>query len=176
MIFIQILVALAAVGVVAVAGARTTDIGPWYKGLKFPALQPPDWAFGPGWTTIFAFIAASGVVAWNAAGAGDRALMLVLFVLNGVLNVFWSPLFFKLRRPDWALYEWVAFWLSVLALVVLLFQISSLAGWLILPYLAWVSFAGWLNWQVVVLNGPFDRQPSTVAAAPQKSGDDGRVS
>jgi translocator protein len=102
--------------------------------------------------------------------------MIVLFALNGVLNALWSPLFFKLKRPDWALYEWVAFWLSVLALVVLLFQISSLAGWLILPYLAWVSFAGWLNWQVVVLNGPFDGPSSTIAATPQESSSDGRLS
>jgi tryptophan-rich sensory protein len=151
----EIAVALASVAVVAVIGGSMTDVGPWYERLKFPRLRPPNWAFGPGWTVIFLFIAASGVVAWNAASAEQRTLIVILFAINALLNVLWSPLFFKLRRPDWALYEIIPFWLSIAVLVVVLFQISTLAGWLILPYLAWVSYAGWLNWRVVVLNRPF---------------------
>jgi len=151
----EIAVALASVAVVAVIGGSMTDVGPWYERLNFPRLKPPNWAFGPGWTVIFLFIAASGVVAWNAASAEQRTLIIALFAINAVLNVLWSPLFFKLRRPDWALYEVVPFWLSIAVLVVVLFHVSTLAGWLILPYLAWVTYAGWLNWRVVVLNPSF---------------------
>ena len=100
-------------------------------------------------------IAASGVIAWEHADGADRTRLIALFAVNGVLNVLWSPLFFKLRRPDWALYELLPFWLSVLALVIELSRMSSVAGWLIAPYLAWVTFAGWLNWRVVQLNRPF---------------------
>jgi translocator protein len=163
----EIAVAVLAVACLALIGGLATDIGPWYKGLKFPRLKPPDYLFGPGWTVIYIFIAASGVVAWDAAGAEDRTMMVLLFAINGALNAFWSPLFFKLKRPDWALYEWVPFWLSIVALVVFQFRISTLAGWLIVPYLAWVTYAGWLNWRVVVLNRPF-ASPSDVAPPSRK--------
>ncbi len=168
----EIAAAVASVAVVAVIGGSVTDVGPWYRRLNFPRLKPPDWLFGPGWTVIFVFIAASGVVAWDAASAEQRPLIVALFAINAVLNLLWSPLFFKLRRPDWALYEWVPFWLSIAALVVVLFWVSTPAGWLILPYLAWVSYAGWLNWRVVALNPPF----ATREAAPGRSDRNGRVS
>jgi translocator protein len=156
----EIAVVVLALGALAFIGGYTTDIGPWYKGLKFPWFKPPDYLFGPGWTVIYLFIGASAVVAWDAASGPDRTMMVLLFAIDWVLNAFWSPLFFKLRRPDLALWEWVPFWLSIVALVVLQFRISTLAGWLIVPYLAWVTYAGWLNSRVVVLNGPFAGHPA----------------
>ena len=171
-----IAVALASVLFCAVAGGLMTDVGPWYESLNFPRLRPPNWLFGPAWTIIFLLIAASGVVAWDAADSDSRARIAVLFAINGVLNVLWNPLFFKLRRPDWALYELLPFWLSVLALVVVLFRISSLAGWIISPYLAWVTFAGWLNWSVVLLNRPFATRSFALFPAGGTSRSDERVS
>ncbi len=171
----EIAVALASVTVLAVAGGFLTEVGSWYEGLTFPRLRPPNWLFGPAWTVIYLFIAASGVVGWNAADAQQRTLIVTLFAINGLLNLLWSPLFFKFRRPDWALYELVPFWLSVLALVVVLFGVTPLAGWLILPYLVWVTFAGWLNWRVVVLNRPFANRSSGAPAAARKSSSNGRV-
>ncbi len=159
-----IAVVIACVAILAFAGGAATNVGPWYKGLKFPRLKPPDWAFGPGWTLIYVFIASSAVIGWCAADAEGRRTMIWLFAVNAVLNVLWSPLFFTLRRPDWAFIEWVPFWLSIVPLVILMFWITPLAGWLILPYLLWVTYAGWLNWRVVVLNGPFDSRSSTIAA------------
>ena len=97
-----------------------------------------------------------------------------LFLINGLLNFLWSSgLFFKMKRPDWALYELLLFWLSILVLIVALSQISSFAAWLLTPYLA-VTFAGWLNWRVVQLNKPF---ASAVARRASRGvGKDGRVS
>jgi benzodiazapine receptor len=80
---------------------------------------------------------------------------LAFFGINAVLNVAWSPLFFKLRRPDWALVELVFLWLSVVSLIVAVGAISTSAAALLAPYLAWVSFAGFLNWRMVELNKPF---------------------
>jgi tryptophan-rich sensory protein len=155
----EIAVAVAAALFVAVIGGLTTNIGPWYKSLRFPAAKPPDWAFGPGWALIFALIATAGVIAWNdAPGAATRSALLALFAINAVLNLAWSPLYFTLRRPDWALIELVPFWASVLALILFCAGFSPRAAWLLAPYLAWVSFAGWLNWQVVRLNAPFGRR------------------
>jgi translocator protein len=154
--WLEIGVAIAAVAIVALVGGLMTDVGEWYESLRFPVFRPPNWLFGPAWTVIFALIATSGVIAWDHAGdSPTRRTLLALFAVNGVLNLLWSPLFFKLRRPDWAFYELLAFWLSVLALVVFISGVSTTAAWIIAPYLAWVSFAGLLNWRVVQLNKPF---------------------
>ncbi|CAM5793715.1 TspO/MBR family protein [Rhizobacter fulvus] len=151
-----IAIAAGAALLVAVLGALMTDLGPWYASLKQPPWKPPDWAFGPIWTTIFALAAAAGVIGWRRASS--RALregMLVLFAANGFLNVFWSLLYFRLHRPDWSLWEVPFLWLSVLALILLLARFAKLAAWLLAPYLAWVAIAAALNWQTVRLNGPF---------------------
>jgi tryptophan-rich sensory protein len=155
----EIAIAAGAVVFVAVVGGITTEIGPWYKNLRFPAAKPPDWAFGPGWSVIFALIATAGVIAWtDAPDARTRTALLTMFAVNGLFNMLWSPLYFKLRRPDWALIELVPFWASVLALILYCAGFSPRAAWLLCPYLAWVTFAGWLNWQVVQLNAPFGRK------------------
>jgi tryptophan-rich sensory protein len=150
-----LLAGLAAVAV-ALLGGTMTQLGPWYEGLVQPGWAPPRPAFGIVWTLIFACAAVSGVSAWTSAPnrrAGE--VLLGLFALNGFLNVLWSLIFFRLHRPDWALTELVLLWLSVAALIVVCGRHSRLAAMLLLPYLAWVSIAGLLNWEVVRLNGPF---------------------
>lgn len=153
--FRPIAVAALAATFVAVMGATITDLGPWYQQLEKPAWQPPDWLFGPAWTLIFALTALSVVEAWRSATADGRSLLVGLFCLNGFLNVLWSLLFFRVQRPDWALYEVVLLWLSILWLIIVLPKHSSRASKLLIPYLAWVSFAGFLNLAVVRLNAPF---------------------
>jgi translocator protein len=152
----SVLVASVAAATVAILGGIATPIGPWYRKLRKPSWQPPDWLFGPAWTVIFGTIAAAGVFAWW--GATDRArtwLVILLFALNAALNVLWSVLFFTFRRPDWALIEVVALWLSILALVLAFKSFAPAASLLLLPYLAWVAFAAILNRAVVRLNAPF---------------------
>lgn len=147
--------ALAAV-IVAVAGGVLTETGPWYRALKKPSWKPPDWAFGPVWTVILVLAAISAALAWEAAtDPGAKSKVLTVLVVNSVLNIAWSGIFFKMKRPDWALVEVVVFWFSILALVVVLGGQSALAGWLMVPYLAWVSVATFLNYRIVRMNGPF---------------------
>lgn len=147
--------AAAAIAVAAVGGTLT-DLGPWYQRLAKPWWQPPGPAFGVIWTVIFAFATASGVTAWREARLNStRESLIGLFALNGFLNVFWSLLFFRLHRPDWALWEVAGFWLSIAALMIVLARFSRLASLLLAPYLIWVSVAGYLNYEVVRLNPPF---------------------
>jgi len=154
--WIEIGVAALCVTVVATVGALLTEVGPWYESLRSPRWRPPNWLFGPAWGVIFIFIGSSGVLAWERAlDDAARTWLIGLFALNGALNVLWSGLFFKLRRPDWALIEVVALWLSILALVVCFAAFSPLAAILMSPYLFWVAFAGFLNLCVVRLNAPF---------------------
>ena len=150
--------ALAALAALAVAmlGMTITDLGPWYRGLEQPSWAPPDPVYGAAWTLIFALAAASGVLAWRAAPSRSVVETLIgLFALNGFLNILWSLLFFQFRRPDWALIELVALWLSVAALMAFTGRLAKPAAWLLLPYLLWVSFAGWLNWEIIRLNQAF---------------------
>lgn len=138
------------------AGGLLTEIGGWYRGLKKPSWQPPDWLFGPAWTLILGLAAWAAVLAWDGARDADgRWTIIILYAANFLFHFAWSPLFFKLKRPDWALIEVPLLWASVLALCVALRDYSVLASWLIVPYLAWVSFAAVLNWQIVRLNRPF---------------------
>lgn len=147
--------ALAAV-FVALLGGLMTDIGPWYRSLVQPPWKPPDWLFGPAWTLIYGLVAAAGVLAWRRTPPGARRdSTMALFALNAFLNVLWSLLYFRLHRPDWALIEVVALWLSIVALMVAVHRHAPTASWLLSPYLLWVSFAGWLNLATVRLNGPF---------------------
>ena len=90
--------------------------------------------------------------AWDAGDAAQQRDVLILFGVNAVFHLAWSPLFFKLQRPDWALIEVPFLWASVLAMMIGLWPIDSQAALLILPYLAWVAFAASLNWKVVDLN------------------------
>jgi len=151
-----IVVAAGVATFVAMCGGLLTEIGPWYRGLRKPSWQPPDWAFAPAWTLIFALAATAAVLGWYAApDVQARRLVVGLFLANGVLNILWSLLFFKLRRPDWALIEVVLLWLSILALILFLWPLSYHAGWAMVPYLVWVSFAAFLNLTIVRLNRPF---------------------
>lgn len=138
---------------VAMLGGSMTQLGPWYYGLQQPAWKPPDWAFGPAWTIIFALAAVAGAEAWRRVQhPRARAGIVCLFGLNALLNVGWSALFFLVQRPDFALLEVGLLWLSVLMLIVLLWRPARRASWFLLPYLIWVTFAAALNAAVVQLN------------------------
>lgn len=153
---IPVIIAAGVAIFLGLAGGLMTPIGPWYHNLKKPSLQPPNWLFGPAWTIILGLAAWSAVIAWNAAnGPAQQRDVVILFTTNAVCHFLWSPLFFRLRRPDWALIEVVFLWASLVALVAGLWPISQQASLLIVPYLAWVSFAAWLNWAIVRLNAPF---------------------
>jgi translocator protein len=138
--------------IVALAGGLATRMSPWYYALKQPSWKPPDWAFGPIWTTIFALGAVAIAYAWTAAGETQRTAILTVLIVNGLLNIAWSPLFFLLKRPRWAMIELVLFWLSIVGLIFVLGSASSMAALLLLPYLAWVTTAGLLNYRIIRLN------------------------
>ena len=151
-----IAVAIVAAVVVATLGGLATDIGSWYQQLRKPSWQPPDWLFGPAWTTIYACVVIAGVRAWRvAAGSVQREWLIVALASNAFVNVLWSLLFFRLQRPDWALLDVGVLWSSVFAVTIIVGRRDRLGGILLLPYLLWVSFASILNLTIVALNAPF---------------------
>ena len=149
------LIAVLLVLVVGGIGGAATEIGPWYLQLVKPSWQPPDWAFGPVWTLLYITTSIAGVRAWRNGDSHEQKYFLAAVLMNCVLNVLWSVLFFKLHRPDLALMEVGALWLSVLILTVLPWSYSRASTWLMVPHLFWVSTAAGLNLSIVKLNGPF---------------------
>jgi tryptophan-rich sensory protein len=138
--------------VLAVAGGLLTRLSTWYYALKKPWWKPPDWAFGPIWTVILALVALSVAYTWEAADAQERKLIVTALAANGILHVAWSGIFFALKDVVLAFLELLVFWLSIVALIWVFGSISRTAAILLLPYLAWVSAAGLLNYQIMRLN------------------------
>ena len=153
---LTIVVAVAITTLVLGFGGLMTKVGAWYEALRKPTWNPPNWAFGPAWTLILGLAAWAGVLAWtHASSASDHGRIAALYGVNILLHGLWSPLFFNLKRPDWALIEVPFLWLSILALMIGLAPFSVLAAWLLAPYLLWVSFAAFLNAVIVRMNRPF---------------------
>jgi tryptophan-rich sensory protein len=136
----------------AVVGGRFLP-GEWYRALDKPPWTPPGWVFGPAWTALYLSMGVAAWLVWRER-LGPRALVpLALFGAQLVLNGLWSWLFFGLRRPGLALADIGALWLAIAATVVAFWGVRPLAGALLLPYLAWVSFATALNADIWRRNG-----------------------
>ncbi|CAM3037743.1 TspO [Sphingomonas antarctica] len=150
------IIAAVAVILVAVMGGTMTEIGTWYRSLVQPRWAPSDEVYPLAWTLIYALTALAGVAGWlTTLDWREREWMIGMFALNGFLNIVWSLLFFRLHRPDWALIEVAGLWLSIVALIVILWRRTMWGAALLIPYLLWVTFAGYYNMVIVRLNGPF---------------------
>lgn len=135
-------------------GSRPTmkAIPTWYASLNKPAWNPPNWLFAPVWTTLYILMAVAAWLVWKEVGIAADKLWPWLYFGQLALNVWWSFLFFGSRRPDWALIEIIVLWLAIFATLIVFWKISPVAGLMIVPYLAWVTFAGVLNATIVKLN------------------------
>lgn len=132
--------------------APTGSENPWYMMLEQPALMPPGWAFGVAWSILYVLMGLSLAMVLNARGSSLRWPAVALFALQMAVNLSWSPVFFGMHRVRLALGIIVVMGLLVLATILLFARIRTGAAVLLLPYLAWIGFAGYLNYQVHVLN------------------------
>jgi tryptophan-rich sensory protein len=126
--------------------------GGWYDTLNKPFFTPPSWLFGPVWSVLYLMIAVSGWLVWHRRGFAGAPVAMGLFVAQLVLNFLWSAVFFGLRAPGLGLVEILVLWAAILATILAFRPISSLAALLLVPYLAWVTFATALNAGIWVLN------------------------
>lgn len=134
------------------AVATNSSLVDWYPTLAKPPWNPPNWLFGPVWTTLFIGMAVSAWLVWRKRGLTAAWLPLVLFVIQLGLNLLWSVLFFGMRSPGAAFIEIIVLWFSILATLIAFSRISIWAAGLLLPYLAWVTFATALNWTLWSMN------------------------
>lgn len=133
--------------------ATAASVGDWYQQLARPAWTPPDWVFGPVWTALYLMMAGAVWLVWRQRGLTAARWLLGLFMAQLALNVVWSVIFFGLRRPELAAVEIVVLWVAILATTITFWRRSLAAGWLLVPYLAWVTFAAGLNFSIARLNG-----------------------
>jgi len=124
----------------------------WYRGLKKPALNPPNWVFGPVWSALYASMGLAHAVYSQAETSNDKRLGHALFGTQLTLNALWSPLFFKAHSPRLALLDSLAMWWVILATIIAFHRVAPRAARLMVPYLAWVTFATYLNAEIVRLN------------------------
>ena len=131
----------------------TTPAIPWYQTLQKPAFTPPNWLFAPVWLTLFSLMGISAFLIWQKGFNKlpvKRALS--LFLLQLIINLFWSMAFFGLHSSLLGLIMIIMLWILILINIIAFFSISSLAAWLLFPYLLWVSFATYLNYGFMILN------------------------
>jgi translocator protein len=132
--------------------------GDWYERLRKPAWRPPNWVFPPAWTFLYLTIAVSGWLVWRTSGFASAVFPFAIYLVQLILNASWSPIFFGMRRPDLAFIEVVMLWLSIIATIAAFHRVNAVAAWLLLPYLAWVTFAAALNLTIWRLNrGPLSQ-------------------
>ncbi|MCC4609910.1 TspO/MBR family protein [Xanthomonas campestris] len=124
----------------------------FYAELQRPAWAPPGWLFGPVWTALYGMMAVAVWLVWRRGGWAGARLALRMFVLQLALNGLWSWLFFAWHIGAWAFADIVLLWLTLAATIGLFAKRNSVAAWLLVPYLAWVSFAAALNYSVWQLN------------------------
>jgi benzodiazapine receptor len=147
------LLAILPVVIVAVAGSLVTtpNIPGWYATLSKPSFNPPNWIFGPVWSLLYVMMAYAFYRILTTPSRG-RALAIAAFLVQIVLNGAWSFAFFGAHDPLLAMVVIVALWCAILAAIILFWRIDRPAGALLLPYLAWVSFASLLNGAILALN------------------------
>jgi benzodiazapine receptor len=122
-----------------------SSIGTWYATLRKPSWTPPNGAFGPIWTTLYLSMAVAAWLVWRTGGFSHARLPLTLFVIQLALNVAWSGLFFRWHWLGAAFLEVVLLWIFILLTAIAFWPVSRVAGWLMVPYLAWVAIAASLN-------------------------------
>ena len=131
----------------------TPSVSTWFSTVNKPSFSPPNWLFAPVWTILFILMGISAYLVWNK-GLKKKAVKeaFLIFVFQLVLNFLWSLFFFGLHQPFLASLEIIVLWVAILLTILKFRKISAAAGYLLLPYIAWVTFASFLNFTIARLN------------------------
>ncbi|HEY1020075.1 MAG TPA: TspO/MBR family protein [Sediminibacterium sp.] len=148
-----VLSVLFTVGIGSLGGIFTiSEIPGWYAGLQKPSFNPPNWLFGPVWSMLYLLMGISFYLIWKQPVSTVRNVGLTLFVIQFILNFFWSIIFFNQHLIAAAFLEMVFMWIFILLTIIWFAKLSPTAAWLLVPYLCWVSFATVLTAAIWKLN------------------------
>ena len=150
---ISILASFAAGGIGSLFTFKS--IPSWYAELKKPRYTPPNWLFGPVWTTLYIMMGISVFLVWrNGLTMNGVLLAFTLFWIQLVINALWSIIFFGIKSKGGGVITIIVLWFLILATIIASFQVSVWAGALLIPYIVWVSIASYLNIGIWLLNKP----------------------
>ncbi len=140
-------------GLGAIAGMFTAEAVPeWYASLNRPSFNPPNWVFGPVWTTLYLIMGISLFLIWKQNAGKESKQAIIIFFLQLLLNFLWSFIFFYFNMIGLALVEIILLWISIVIMLILFYRIKPIAAYINIPYLLWVSFATILNASYYFLN------------------------
>jgi tryptophan-rich sensory protein len=124
----------------------------WYRTIQKPEWNPPNWVFGPVWTTLYILMGIAMYAVWMRPRTTERQKALYLNAAQLIFNFFWSLIFFNLHAIGWALVEIVLLWILIVWTMFAYNRVSKLSAWLLLPYIIWVTFASVLTAAIWQLN------------------------
>jgi tryptophan-rich sensory protein len=130
----------------------TPSIASWYQYLKKPSFAPPNWLFGPAWTLFYFLMAVAAFLVWREKENKNIKPALLIYLIHLVFNAFWSIIFFGLKNLSLAFFEIIILWILILITIIKFYKIKPLAGFLLIPYILWVTFASILNFAIWMLN------------------------
>jgi tryptophan-rich sensory protein len=140
-------------GIGGIAGIFTTDAIPgWYATLHQPSFNPPNWVFGPVWTTLYIIMGISLFLIWKLPASRERNQAILIFMVQLLLNFCWSFFFFYFKMIGLALIDILALWIMILIMLVSFYKLKPIAAYINIPYLLWVTFATALNIAYFFLN------------------------
>lgn len=152
---VALIIAIVGCELVGLAATPFTisSISTWYETLNKPVFSPPNFIFGPVWTSLYFLMGISAFLVWEK-GLHKKIVKnaLMYFLIQLALNFFWSAIFFGLHLPLLAFVDIIALWIFILITIIKFTKISKTASYLLIPYLLWVSFAALLNLSIVLLN------------------------
>lgn len=129
------------------------SIPTWYAGLQKPSFNPPNWVFGPVWTVLYFLQGLAAYLVWERRDSHPQAgTALKLFWIQLALNAIWTPIFFGAKNLGLAFVEIILMWIFIVLTMVWFWRVRPTAAYLMLPYLAWVTFASVLNFSLWRLN------------------------
>lgn len=132
--------------------ATIEGVSGWYTTLHKPSFNPPNYLFGPVWSLLYLLMGVSLFLILRADKSASRGKSIAAFIIQLVLNFFWSIIFFRFHAVGLALVEILLMWSSILWMIVAMYRVNKPAGLLQLPYIFWVSFATLLNTAIYLLN------------------------
>ena len=152
-LFSKIIIMVVAAELAGVAGSLVTlpSVGSWYSSLAKPDISPPNWVFGPVWVALYALMGIAAGLVWNSSDK-RKTFALKVYGAQLCLNVLWSLVFFGLRSPGLAFINIIALWLAIVAAMAAFNKISKSSMLLLVPYIAWVTVAMFLNYSIWILN------------------------
>ncbi len=151
---IKLIISIAIPLIVGFLGSifTSSSVTTWYTTINRPTFNPPNWIFMPVWTILFILIGLSFYLVWKKDFGKNKKTAIGIYAIQLILNLLWSLMFFGLESPIYGLITILILWIFIVANIISFFKITKTAGYLLFPYLAWVSFATILNAAILMLN------------------------